>query len=143
MTTRSAAWPAVVLFGCAVLAGALPPRANAARANDLTIVTLSRDTLRRREITALVEDSIVILRSGRTIHIPVDSLWFVIEHRRKFGPALAGVVIGAVAGTYAGSEIGAAQPVSGDWAGLSRTMHALDGGLIGLATGSVVGGLVG
>ncbi|MCU0607263.1 MAG: hypothetical protein MUF78_07565 [Candidatus Edwardsbacteria bacterium] len=124
-------------------AGAIAMPIGTAQGRNLTIVTCSRDTVRSSGIISVTGDTVVLSRRGGVVRLLIASLWIVIEHPSRTGPTVVGIVIGAVGGAYVGSKIGGAEPTSGEWSSFSRSMNALDGGAVGLAIGSVTGGVIG
>ena len=99
----------------------------------------------RGVLVAVRDDSLFVRRYGRTISVPLSQVEWVEVRRRRSAPArlLRGVLYGAPSGLGAGSLAGAlAEPSDEDCAddcGLLRVV----GGAVGLASGTVLGGLIG
>ena len=96
-----------------------------------------------------VKDSVVeVTENSGLIALPIDSI--VYCKRRVESHLWAGAGYGAVAGFIVGTAIGYAtysQPGGtdgpGDFTGLSRAAATFSGSVIGVATGFVLGGIIG
>jgi hypothetical protein len=115
-------------------------------ANDWTIITSARDTLRSCIIDRLEGDVVNLICGGSAIQIPVDSLNLLTRHKESHFWSGAGY--GALIGTAVGVIVGLAsyeKPKSTGFFTLDFGSEgaALAGGILGTVAGFTIGGVIG